>query len=223
MADHILVIHEKQPILDIWAFYLQHHDYTYHLEQQITSAISYLEKHHTAAVILDINILEKNNWGLCREIKQIQDVPLIIMTACNEKKLIMKAIQEGADDFVINPINESDLSMRIDVWISRRNIAPTVEVNGLCWQEDCHKLIYHDHQIKLTPKEFRIIGCMMKHPNQVFAREQLIEKLWGYRSSTEGRTIDSHVKNMRDKIRASGFPIDHHFKTVWGVGYQWVS
>jgi DNA-binding response OmpR family regulator len=222
MADNILVVHEKQHILDIWALYLQYHDYTYQLEQQITSALVYLKKHHTAVVLMDINLLEKNGWILCREIKQILDIPVIIMTACHEKKPIIKAIQSGADDFVINPINESDLSMRIDVWISRSKSGTKVEVNGLCLQEDCHKLIYNNHSIKLTPKEFKIIGCMMKQPNQVFAREQLIEMLWGYHANTEERTIDSHVKNMRDKIRASGFPIDHHFKTVWGVGYQWV-
>jgi len=223
MNKKILVVHGEQYIHDIWSLFFKHHDYTYHLDQQITPVLSYLKTCNPAIILLDIDILEKNGWELCREIKQILDIPVIIMTDCNQKKPIMKALQSGADDFVINPINEDDLSMRIDVWITRSNAASMVEVNGLCWQEDCHKLMYHDQPIKLTPKEFRIIGCLMKHPNQVFAREQLIEKLWGYHSNTEGRTIDSHIKNMRDKIRASGFPIDHHFKTVWGVGYQWVS
>ena len=223
MAEKILVVHEQPQILDMWSLYLHHHDYTYHAEQQITDALSYLQECYAAVFLLDIGILEKYGWGICREIKQTLDIPVIVMTECNQKKPIMKALHSGADDFVINPINESDLSMRIDVWIARSNAASEVEVNGLRWQEGCHKLIYYNRPIKLTPKEFRIIGCVMKHPNQVFAREQLIEKLWGYHSNTEGRTIDSHIKNMRDKIRAAGFPIDQHFKTVWGVGYQWVS
>src|SRR5690625_1356674 len=223
MACNILVVHEDQHILDVWALYLQHQDHTYRLEQDITSALSYLKQSQTAVVLMDIKILEKNGWGLCQEIKRILDVPVIIMTACNQKKPIIKALQSGADDFVINPINESDLSLRIEIWISRSNLETMVEVSGLCLHEGYHQIFYNNQPIKLTPKEFRIIGCMMKHPNQIFAREQLMEMIWGYSSNTEQRTIDSHIKNMRDKIRASGFPIDHHFKTVWGVGYQWIS
>src|SRR5699024_9244753 len=75
--------------------------------------------------------------------------------------------------------------------------------------------------IPLTKKEFMLLGHFIAHPNQVFGREQLIELLWGFDSDTEGRTVDSHIRNMREKSRRAGFPINDYFETVWGMGYKW--
>mgnify|MGYP001463916484 FL=1 len=105
--------------------------------------------------------------------------------------------------------------------LRRRTPNNKVEIDGLIWNKDQFELTYGNKLIKLTPKEFILIGHFMKKTNQVFTRELLIELVWGFDSETEGRTVDSHVRNMRDKIRQAGFPIDDYFKTVWGVGYKW--
>ena len=84
------------------------------------------------------------------------------------------------------------------------------------------ELSYKGQHIKLTPKEFSLLGLLMEHPGRVYSREHLIDLVWGIYSETEGRTVDSHVRNIREKIREAGFPIDDYFHTVWGVGYKWV-
>ena len=107
--------------------------------------------------------------------------------------------------------------------LRRRTPKNIIEVNGLLWNEEQFELSYRKHAIKLTPKEFLMVGHLMKNNNKVFTRDQLIQLIWGYDSETEGRTIDSHVRNVREKIRQSGFPVDDHFITVWGIGYKWTN
>src|SRR5690625_6859191 len=121
MAEKILVVHEQPQILDMWSLYLHHHDYTYHAEQQITDALSYLQECYAAVFLLDIGILEKYGWVICRELKQTLDITVIVMTECDEINSIMKSLHSGADDFVIILINDSDLSMTIYVWIDCSN------------------------------------------------------------------------------------------------------
>src|SRR5690625_5431373 len=97
-----------------------------------------------------------------------------------------------------------------------------VEINCLLWNKERFELTYRNNPIKLTPKEFIMLGHFIQNPNQVFAREQLIELIWGFNSETEGRTVDYKLRNRRDKIQKVGFPIDDYFKTEWGEGYNWV-
>src|SRR5699024_8409608 len=135
---------------------------------------------------------------------------------------IIKGLQLGADDYMTKPFDEGELLARMSALLRRREPKNMIEMNGLQWNEERFELTFQETLIKLTPKEFILIGHFLKSPNRVFAREHLIEMIWGFDSDTEDRTIDSHVRNMRDKIRKSGFPIDNHFKTVWGIGYKWV-
>lgn len=146
-----------------------------------------------------------------------------MLTARDQREDIIKGLRLGADDYITKPFNEDELLARMTAILRRRMPKVHVEVNGLLWNKEKFDLTYKNVPIKLTPKEFIMIGHFMKNPNQVFAREQLINLIWGFDSETEGRTVDSHVRNMRDKIRQAGFPIDNHFKTVWGVGYKWVN
>jgi DNA-binding response OmpR family regulator len=86
-----------------------------------------------------------------------------------------------------------------------------------------YEITYNGKKLSLTPKEFALLGLFLRHPNQVFTREQLIMTLWGYDADTEDRTVDSHVRNLREKLRQAGFPIEKHLQTVWGIGYKWVN
>lgn len=144
-----------------------------------------------------------------------------MLTARDQREDIIKGLHIGADDYITKPFNEKELLARISALLRRRKQLNTVEVNGLLWDEKTFELTYKTKQIKLTPKEFILIGQFMKYPRQVFSRDQLIELIWGFDSEIEGRTIDSHIRNMRHKIRNAGFPIDEHLQTVWGVGYKW--
>lgn len=221
--EKVLIVDDEQRMLDLIELYLQPHPYIIEKAQGAKEALTLLKKETYDIVLLDIMMPEMDGWELCERIRQFSDVPIIMLTARDQRADIVKGLEIGADDYVTKPFTEDELIARMNALLRRRPPQHTIEVNGLVWHEDEFTLTYHNEQIKLTPKEFKMLGHLMKHPNRVFSREDLIELLWGFDSDTEGRTIDSHVRNMRDKIRKVQFPIDDHFKTVWGVGYKWVN
>ncbi|KAB8139209.1 response regulator transcription factor [Gracilibacillus oryzae] len=218
-----MLVDDEKRMLDLLALYLKPHNYTCKKAQGADEALSYIEDEPFDIVLLDIMMPEMNGWELCQEIRQTSDVPIIMVTARGQQDDIVKGLKLGADDYITKPFDESELLARMEALLRRRFPTNRIEVNDLLWNEKQYELTYLNQPIKLTPKEFAMIGHLMRNPNQVFTREQLIEIIWGYNSDTEGRTVDSHVRNMRDKIRSVGFPIDDHFKTVWGVGYKWIN
>ncbi|HLR73616.1 MAG TPA: response regulator transcription factor [Pseudogracilibacillus sp.] len=221
--NKVLIVDDEKRMLDLIALYLRPHKYVCQKAQGANETLSYLESETFDIVLLDIMMPEMDGWELCQEIREISDVPIIMLTARDQREDIIKGLQLGADDYITKPFNEDELLARMAAILRRRVPNVHIEINGLLWNKEQFELTYKDVQIKLTPKEFIMIGHFMRNPNQVFAREQLIDLIWGFDSETEGRTVDSHVRNMRDKIRQSGFPIDDHFKTVWGVGYKWIN
>ena len=219
----VLLVDDEKRMLDLLELYLKPHQYVCKKAVGANEALAYLETEAFDIVLLDIMMPEMDGWELCREIRKFSDVPIIMLTAREQQDDIIKGLNLGADDYITKPFNEEELLARMAALLRRRTPNPVIEVDGLVWEEERFELSYHKHAIKLTPKEFLMIGHLMKHPNKVFTREQLIQLIWGFDSETEGRTIDSHVRNVREKIRHTGFPIDDYFITVWGVGYKWIN
>jgi DNA-binding response OmpR family regulator len=218
----ILLVDDEQRMLDLLALYLTPHHYHCTKAQGASEALVQLNQNSFDLVLLDIMMPDVSGWELCAKIRKFSDVPIIMLTAREQQEDIIKGLKLGADDYITKPFNEAELLARIEALL-RRTSKNLIEVNGLKWDEERFELSYHDTPIKLTPKEFFMVGELLKHPKKVFTREQLIELIWGYNSETEGRTIDSHVRNVREKIRQSGFPVDKHFLTVWGLGYKWIN
>lgn len=218
----ILLVDDEQRMLDLLALYLTPHNYHCTKAQGANEALYQLKQKPFDLVLLDIMMPDVSGWELCAKIRSFSDVPIIMLTAREQQEDIVKGLKLGADDYITKPFNEAELLARIEALL-RRTSKNIIEVNGLKWDEERFELSYHDTPIKLTPKEFFMVGQLLKHPKKVFTRDQLIELIWGYNSETEGRTIDSHVRNVREKIRHSGFPVDKHFLTVWGLGYKWVN
>ncbi|HLR43316.1 MAG TPA: response regulator transcription factor [Pseudogracilibacillus sp.] len=217
----VLIIDDEQRMLDLIALYLRPYDYDITKAQGALEALAYVETSPFDIILLDIMMPDMDGWEFCEAVRHFSDVPIIMVTARDQSEDIVKGLKMGADDYITKPFYEAELLARMEALLRRVKVGSHVEVNGLRWDEERFELTYQGKSIKLTPKEFILIGHFMLHPNQVFAREQLIELIWGYDSDTEGRTIDSHVRNMRDKVRQAGFPIDDYFQTVWGVGYKW--
>lgn len=217
----VLLVDDEKRMLDLLELYLKPHGYLCQKALGANEALASLEMETFDIVLLDVMMPEMDGWELCREIRKFSDVPIIMLTAREQQQDIIKGLNIGADDYITKPFNEEELLARMEALLRRRAPNNRIEVDGLLWEEERFALTYQKHAIKLTPKEFLMVGHLMKHPNKVFTREQLIELIWGYDSETEGRTIDSHVRNVREKIRHSGFPIDDYFITVWGIGYKW--
>ncbi|ANU20107.1 DNA-binding response regulator [Planococcus plakortidis] len=219
----ILLIDDEQRMLDLLSLYLTPHQYQCTKAQGPREALRYLETQAFDIVLLDIMMPEMSGFELCAKIRSFSDVPIIMLTAREQQEDIVKGLKLGADDYITKPFNEEELLARIEALLRRQAPKNIIEVGGLKWDEERFELSYLGTPIKLTPKEFFMVGQLLKNPGKVFSRDQLIVLIWGYDSETEGRTIDSHVRNVREKIRQSGFPIDKHFLTVWGVGYKWLN
>lgn len=219
----ILIIDDEQRMLDLLSLYLTPHQYQCTKAQGPREALRYLETQAFDVVLLDIMMPEMSGFELCVKIRSFSDVPIIMLTAREQQEDIVKGLKLGADDYITKPFNEEELLARIEALLRRQVPKNIIEVEGLKWNEERFELSYRGTPIKLTPKEFFMVGQLLKNPGKVFSRDQLILLIWGYDSETEGRTIDSHVRNVREKIRQSGFPVDKHFLTVWGVGYKWLN
>lgn len=210
-------------MLDLVALYLRPHEYQCKKAIGAREALAYLKEENIDIVLLDVMMPEMDGWELCKEIRLFSDVPIIMLTARQQQEDIIKGLNLGADDYITKPFDEKELLARMGAVLRRRTSVNFIEVNGLIWEGDRFELSFKKEPIKLTPKEYAMIGLLMGNPDRVFAREQLIDLIWGYNSKTEGRTVDSHVRNVREKIREVGFPIDEHFITVWGIGYKWTN
>lgn len=221
MSD-ILIVDDEQRMLDLLSLYLTPHGYQCTTVTSGMEALRQVEKKNYDLVLLDIMMPGKSGWETCQEMRELTDIPIIMVSARDQKPDIVKGLKLGADDYVTKPFDETELLARMDALLRRFKQGDKVEFEGLVWDGERHELKFNDKAIRLTPKEFLMMGHVMKHPDRVFSREQLIELIWGFDSETEGRTVDSHVRNIREKIRQVGFPIDDHFLTVWGVGYKWV-
>ncbi|MCM3671539.1 response regulator transcription factor [Mesobacillus maritimus] len=219
----ILLVDDEPLMLDLLSLYLAPAGYDCVKMTSAVEAISYLESHHADLILLDVMMPEMDGWEACREIKKHWDIPIIMLTALGEKPDIVKGLKIGADDYVSKPFDEEELLARIEA-VLRRTQSDLEKIKFLGLELDLNSFVlqYHQTGISLTPKEFAMMELFLKNRNKVFSREHLITSIWGYEVSTEDRTIDSHVRNLRDKLRKAGFPADEYLVTVWGVGYKWV-
>jgi DNA-binding response OmpR family regulator len=218
----ILLVDDEKRLLDLLDLYLSPKGYHCVKCESGISAIQYLENNKADLVLLDIMMPELDGWETCKRVREFSDVPIIMVTARDQTLDKVKGLKMGADDYITKPFDESELLARIEA-VLRRTVGKQskIEFQGLVWDEEQHKVQYKDHPVWLTPKEFAVLGLFLKNPSKVFSREQIILLLWGFNANTEERTIDSHVKNIREKLRQAGFPIDQFLQTVWGVGYRW--
>ncbi len=218
----VLLVDDERRMLDLLSIYLTPVSFSCIKVTNGNEAIDYLQDHQVDLVLLDVMMPKMDGWETCQQIREFSSVPIIMLTARDEKQDVIKGLKLGADDYVAKPFDEGELMARIEAVFRRTRHLSRIEFNELIWDEDEREVSFRGKKILLTPKEFSIIGILINNINRVFSREQLIEKIWGFETDTEGRTIDSHVRNLREKIRQAGFPIDDHLQTVWGVGYKWI-
>lgn len=219
----ILLVDDETRMLDLLALYLTPLGYKCIKKNSGTEAISFLEDHNADLVLLDVMMPEMDGWETCNEIRRHWDIPVIMLTARSEKPDIVRGLKIGADDYITKPFDEGELVARIEAVLRRQTSkSPLLSFNGLKLNLDSYDVQFNGNLIPLTPKEFALLSLFLQNVNKVFTREHLISTIWGYGVDTEDRTIDSHVRNLRDKLRKAGFTVDDYLSTVWGVGYKWI-
>lgn len=217
----ILLIDDELRMLQLLTLYIENHGFTCISASSGEEGIKYLENTPVDLVLLDVMMPNLNGWETATEIRKFSDVPIIMLTARDTSTDMVRGFNIGADDYITKPFDEAVLIARIQAILRRTKQAPKIEMHGLVWDESNHAMYFKEESIILTPKEFEMVGLLMKNKNVVFSREKLLEIVWGYDANIEDRTVDSHIRNLRDKFRKAGFPIENHLNTVWGIGYKW--
>lgn len=221
----ILIVDDEERMQNLISLYLTPAGFECVAKSSGYDALLYLQNNSCDLVILDLMMPEMDGWETCKKIREYSDVPIIMLTARTNKSDVIKGLSTGADDYITKPFDSGELLARIEAVFRRTKLLEntTIIFNDLTWNPDSYSLSYKDKSIQVTPKEFALIGLLLKYPNRVFTREQLLTIIWGLEVGTEDRTIDSHIRNIRDKLKNAGFPIYDHLTTVWGVGYKWES
>jgi DNA-binding response OmpR family regulator len=218
----ILLVDDEQRMLDLLCLYLEPKGYKCVPQTSALYALEYLSSHQVDLALLDIMMPEMDGWTLCAEIRKKGDLPIIMLTARTDKTDVVKGLDIGADDYISKPFDEDELLARIGAVLRRHKPAnQLLTFKGLVLNLESFDLHYEKSPIPLTPKEFSMMELFLTHPNRVFTRDHLITSIWGHGVATEDRTIDSHVRNLREKLRKAHFPADEHLQTVWGLGYKW--
>ena len=221
----ILLIDDEKRMLDLLTLYLIPHHYECIQYQSGRDALTFLNKEEVDVVLLDIMMPEMDGWDTLEEIRKFSSVPVIMLTARNDKDDIVRGLKGGADDYVAKPFNEEELIARMEAVMRRTKVIETpaysLRFNGLLLNTTSFHVENNGEKISVTPKEFALLETFLLNQDKVFSREHLIMSLWEFDAETESRTIDSHIRNLRSKLRNAGFEVDKYLETIWGVGYRW--
>ncbi len=185
-------------------------------------------------VILDLMLPGRDGYDICREIRKVSDTPIIMLTARTDTLDKVVGLELGADDYVQKPFEPKELLARVKAVLRRvekkeDSVLPPVEqkeasevvtYQGLTIDKARYAVSVDDKEIEMPPKELELLFFLASHPNRVFTREQLLENVWGYDFYGESRTVDVHVKRIREKIEDVTKVVNWQIKTVWGVGYK---
>lgn len=185
------------------------------------SALSSIEAEAPDVVILDLMMPGMDGREVCRRIREESTVPIIILTARGEVQDRVDGLRLGADDYLVKPFDGRELQARVEAVLRRtKGLAREGPVHrgDLTVDQTTRTALWRGQPLILTPKEFDLLLLLVAHPGQVFTRDRLLDRVWGSDYARDLRTVDSHVKNLREKLGEGA----GHIVTVWGVGYKFV-
>ncbi len=220
----IMVVDDDTNIAELISLYLQKEGYDTKEVYAGKQALACYDDYAPDLVLLDIMLPEMDGYDVCKAIRKTSKTPIIMLTAkCDVFDKVL-GLELGADDYIAKPFDPKELIARVKA-VLRRSVKETEEVESknrimlqdLIIDKDNYSVTYEGSIVELPPKELEVLYFLASHPKQVFTREQLLDKIWGYDFVGDTRTVDVHIKRLRDKFEG-----DHPWsiKTVWGVGYK---
>ena len=225
MDTKILLIDDDPNICDLIKIYLENEGYEVKVASDGVEGLTYFKMYEPDLVLLDIMLPKKDGWQVCREIREQSSRPIIMVTAKNEVFDKVLGLELGADDFVTKPFNIKELSARVKAVLRRCNTHSTqsdddvVKFHNIEISLQKYELKLNGKAIDIPPKELELLYFLAYNSNRVFTRDQLLDKVWGFDYLGDSRTVDVHVKRLREKLEGVS---DNKWalKTVWGVGYK---
>lgn len=218
MKGKILIVEDEKKLAEVMMLYLKNDGYDVVIANDGDAGDEAIDDEEFDLIILDVMMPKKDGWSLLRKIKNKGDIPVIITTARGEEEDRIFGLELGAVDYMVKPISMKELILRVGLRIKscKRDESQSLTFDSMNISE-LKRIVTEDGiEVALTPKEFDLLIFLCKNPEQVFNREQLLNKVWGYDFIGDTRTVDTHIKNLREKIEYC----NKHLKTVWGVGYK---
>lgn len=218
----ILVVDDDVNICELIRLYLEKEGYEVILAYDGTKAIDIFKSEAPSLVILDIMLPGIDGWQVCREIRKVSEIPIIMLTAKGETFDKVLGLELGADDYMVKPFENKELVARIKAVLRRYDPKPAtakeVIFPNLIINLSTYQLKVNGKAMEIPPKELELLYFLASHPNRVFTREQLLQEVWGFDYFGDSRTVDVHIKRLRAKV--DGTAQVWQIKTVWGVGYK---
>ena len=224
MDTKLLIIDDDPNICEMLRLYFENEGYKVKTAYDGMEGLSYFKVFEPDLVLLDIMMPRKDGWQVCREIREISAKPVIMITAKGEVFDKVLGLELGADDFIVKPFDMKELSARIKAVLrrynahSRGNDTEVVKFDNMEVSLQKYELKLRGKAIDIPPKELELLYFLASNANRVFTRDQLLDKVWGFDYLGDSRTVDVHVKRLREKLE--NVSDKWVLKTVWGVGYK---
>lgn len=225
----VLIVDDDENIAELISLYLTKECFETRIVYDGESALSEVGSFNPNLIILDLMLPGIDGYQVCREVRRNNNVPIIMLSAKGETFDKVLGLELGADDYMIKPFETKELVARVKAVLRRYNVpqpdntaqpnAQCVEYPDLIINLDNYSVKYNGKIVEMPPKELELLYFLASSPNQVFTREQLLDNIWGYEYIGDTRTVDVHIKRIREKIK------DHNkwaIDTVWGIGYKFV-
>ena len=223
MDKKILVVDDDINICELLRLYLEKDGYSVITCHDGGAAIEMVAKDNPDLILLDIMLPVFDGWQVCREVRKTSNVPIIMVTAKGETFDKVLGLEFGADDYVAKPFDAKEVVARVKAVLRRTSVntnakSEVVQFDKLLINISNYELIVDGKSIDTPPKELELIFHLASNPNRVFTRDQLLDEVWGFDYYGDSRTVDVHVKRLREKLE--NVSDKWSLKTVWGVGYK---
>ena len=222
MARNVLVVEDDVNIADLLRLYLEKEGFVVRRAADGGKALEEFRKEAPDLILLDIMLPVLDGWGVCAKIRETSKVPIIMLTAKGEVFDRIQGLEMGADDYIVKPFEMKELLARINA-VLRRTELPEDTKKRLAFDKlvinlDSYELIVNGQKIDTPPKELELLYHLAATPNRVYTRNQLLDEVWGFDYFGDSRTVDVHIKRLREKLE--NVSDKWALKTVWGVGYK---
>ena len=221
MPKKILIVEDEANIRELLRLYLEREGYTVLEAENGVEGIKKWKSDKPDMLLLDVMMPVMDGWAVCKEIRAESDVPIIMLTAKGETADRVSGLEMGADDYIVKPLEMPEVIARVRAVF--RRMAPDdapekLSFDNLVIDKQAYDLVIKGKRVDAPPKEIELLYFLASSPNRVFTRAQLLDDVWGFDYFGDTRTVDVHVKRLREKLE--GVSDQWELKTVWGVGYK---
>ncbi|MDZ5471157.1 response regulator transcription factor (plasmid) [Bacillus sp. 31A1R] len=226
----ILVVDDEERIRRLLKMYLERENYAIEEAEDGNEALSKALSNDYDVILLDLMMPGKDGIEVCRELREKKATPVIMLTAKGEEVNRVQGFEVGTDDYIVKPFSPREVVLRVKALLRRSSKTTYLQTETttkdvivfphLTIDNDAHRVLADGREVSLTPKEYELLYFLAKSPDKVFDREQLLKEVWHYEFFGDLRTVDTHVKRLREKLNKVSEQAARMIVTVWGVGYK---